>query len=309
MKKNYLLTGLILFCLVQTTIAQPYPSIFGKNTTQFNVFFPFMAWKGTMDYDPELGEGSTEYCFFEHGNDTIFNDQTYQIGVVLGSGNYITYVREDTLTGKVYSYASKCNEEYLVCDFSLNEGDTFKLQRCQQNSMESDGSIVVNAVVNIEGKKVIYFEDFILDGVYKIYFIEGVGATFGTIGYRHEYSASAPGVNILLCVHKDEELIYIRNPESSYGCDYQYGTNIDEHSKNTLNLYPNPAYSTFQIKGIDDFQNVSIVIYNIYGEIVRQKQAVNKEDAIHIEDLCKGVYIVSISTENRMVSKCKLIKL
>jgi hypothetical protein len=79
--------------------------------------------------------------------------------------------------------------------------------------------------------------------------------------------------------------------------------------KPDVTIYPNPAYSTFQIKGIDDFQNVTVSIYNMYGQIVVYEQTVNKDDVIHVEDLCKGVYIVNISIENKIVDKCKLIKL
>ena len=311
MKKNYLLISLILFCLAQTTIAQPYQSIFGNNTTQFNVFVPFTYVKGTVDFDPELGEGYTEDFFFERGNDTIINDQTYQIGNIPGLIDTYspTYVREDTLNGKIYTYYPRCNEEYLICDLSLNVGDTFKLQRCRQNSMEFDGCIVVDSVVNLEEKKVIYFEDFTFDGVpYKICFIEGVGATFGPTSYRYEYTGNLE-MNILLCVHKDEELIYIRNPESSYGCDYQYGSNIEEHSINKLNLYPNPTHSTFQIKGIDNFQNAIVSIYNTYGQLVMQEQVFNKDDIIHIENLINGVYIVNVQIKEGIIAKCKLIKL
>jgi len=86
---------------------------------------------------------------------------------------------------------------------------------------------------------------------------------------------------------------------------------IEEHyqNKTTITLYPNPANTTFQIKGIDNFQNVSVSVYNIYGQLVISEQNLNENSIIRIENLHKGVYIVNIFNKNNIVATCKLIKL
>jgi hypothetical protein len=86
---------------------------------------------------------------------------------------------------------------------------------------------------------------------------------------------------------------------------------IKEDNKETSNfiIYPNPAFSSFQIKTDDKFQSNTITIYNIYGQLVMQKQFVNQDDIIYIEHLHEGIYIVSVSSENSRIAICKLIKL
>jgi len=317
MKKNYLLSSLILFCLVQTTIAQPYQSIFG-DSTQFSVFVPFLYWKAQMnnDYDPELVEGYTEHFFFKRGNDTIFNGKTYQTGNSDGNNNGIcdednrfVYVREDTVNGKIYSYFPRCNEEYLVCDLSLHIGDTFYLYKCGWDGTEYDRYMVADSVTYLEGKKVIYFRD-IYAGYQeniKVFFMEGIGTIFGPSSHRCAYHGF---MKVLLCVHKNDNLVYIRNPESAYGCDYNYSIGgVKEYPNNKLHIYPNPVHFSFQIKEIDNFQNQTVSIYNIYGQLVKREQILNKDHIFHIGNLCKGVYMVNISENNRIVATCKLTKL
>jgi len=308
---------LILFCCVQMANAQPYQSIFGDNTTQFNVFVPCLSVKSMCDgYDDELGGGYTKHISFNQENDTIINGQTYKIGNIPGSGVifFDAYVREDMLTGKIYSYFPRCNKEYLVCDLSLHVGDTFYFNKCTYSDTIPDGYMIADSVTYFEGKKIIYFKDIIQMNPYlwipfsdKIFFMESIGSTFV---FFDSSDGCGEGFNLLLCAYKNNDLVYIRNPESSYGCDYNcMGSNINEYSKNNLHAYPNPAYSTFQIKGIDDFQNYTVSIYNMYGQLIMQKQIVNENDIIHIENLSKGVYIVNLSSKNNVVTTSKLIKL
>jgi hypothetical protein len=316
MKKNYVLASLILFCCVQITNAQPYQSIFGDTTTQFNIFIPRQAIKCQMsDFDPELGEGYTGYMFFRKGNDTIINEQIYQIGETTEGPEY-SYVREDTLQGKVYIYAPRCNEEYMICDMSLNIGDTFYFHRCRYNgteyAIEPDGYMIADSITNIAGKKVIYFDMYAGYSSYppyennKVFFMEGVGSIFGPLEWHTAYVG---GSNILLCIHKDEELVYIRNPESSYQCDYQcIGEGINEHTKNKLHIYPNPVFTEFHIQS--DLINLDeVFIYTIQGQYVRHIKIQEEFQKINIAHLHAGIYLLKVKDTQGNIRVEKIVKL
>jgi hypothetical protein len=306
MKKIYLLTVLILFCCVQITHAQPYQSIFG-DSTQFNVFVPLMYLKSPIDYDPELGEGDTESIFFKHGNDTIINGQSYQLGYAYLFGVNFAFVREDSLHGKIYSYAPQCDEEYLVCDLSLNVGDTFYLQRCQHSIVINDGYMIVDSVTYLDGKKTIYLGNSFNGIPFEIRFIEGIGATFGPLSHKYEYSHGALGLNILLCVHKNENRVYIRNPEASYGCYYQYGWNINELPKNRLNLYPNPVTDQLTVKN-GELTITHLQVIDVLGRIIMNITTQNKSEiTINTSVLNPGLYFIKATINGNSVIE-KIIK-
>jgi hypothetical protein len=69
-------------------------------------------------------------------------------------------VREDTLSGKLYRYIPSIEDEVVVCDLSLNEGDTFQLFPGDDvpialwNDYRERGiKLVVDSVRYINGKK------------------------------------------------------------------------------------------------------------------------------------------------------------
>jgi hypothetical protein len=292
--------------------AQPYQSIFGNEKTEFSVFIPFHAIKGTMksDFDPELGYGYTEHIFFNRKNDTIFNDQTYKIGDIYGTfkADEYAYVREDTLTGKIYTYYPRCNEEWLVCDLSLNIGDTFYFHICEGDGIVyNDGYIIADSVLIIEGKKIIYFEDIAGYLPDKIFFMEGIGSIFGPLKHKHIYQGYL-GMTKLLCVHKDKELVYIRNPESSYGCDYNnMGSGIDEKNNNNLHAYPNPTKDKLFIKN-HEFTINHIQIIDLLGRLLMDIIPQNESEIVlDMKSLPSGLYFVKASINGSVVME-KVIK-
>jgi hypothetical protein len=105
------------------------------------------------------------------------------------------------------------------------------------------------------------------------------------------------------------QLQYYEKGDKTWGTPFNF-TEILEYKKDiSFKIYPNPAHTTFQIKGIDDFQNYSVSIYNMYGQLVMQKQTLNREDIIYIEALPAGVYMVNIGIKDNIIINCKLIKL
>lgn len=71
-------------------------------------------------------------------------------------------------------------------------------------------------------------------------------------------------------------------------------------------IFPNPTNSGITIN-THEFQNPILWIYDMFGKIVLKIQLFNGVNQIDVSSLSKGVYVVSISDENKTV-RSKLIK-
>lgn len=80
--------------------------------------------------------------------------------------------------------------------------------------------------------------------------------------------------------------------EATIVVDSQVG--IEVENEVSIQLYPNPAVSYFELKTEGDF---SIVVYNSVGELILVKKGVNFT-SISCSEWSKGLYSLEISTEN-----------
>ena len=64
---------------------------------------------------------------------------------------------------------------------------------------------------------------------------------------------------------------------------------LDDVSKNSFLVYPNPANTTITIKG-DNIENEEIEMYNMLGQKVLQRSLISNESVIDISGLTNGVY-------------------
>lgn len=106
--KTVMAIAIIIVCRHNVQLqAQPYQSIFGDSIAQFNVIIPFMSLK-TIKSGEDLGEGYTNYSIIRKGNDTLINGYIYQMpennGLTPGFNEDNGYIREDTVSGKIYIY-------------------------------------------------------------------------------------------------------------------------------------------------------------------------------------------------------------
>ena len=299
MKKNYLLISLILFCLVQLASAQEYKPFPTANA----------MWRESTG--PHIKSNMEDYQYLILG-DTVINDKTYhklqKTGIQSDGSNpshieyypinySVGYIRNDTLEKKVWYISPDDEAEQLLYDFNWQIGDTI-----------NERNFEVDVITNIDVLP-------LADGLHKrfevtrnsigiFHIIEGIGNTIGLL----QLVLPDPRGNTLLCFSVNEETIYKVSWQDN--CDPVYLAIEDyEQKKTSIILYPNPAYSTLQIKGIENFQNFTVSIYTTYGQLIMQEQVLNKDDIIHIENLINGIYIVNVQIKERIIAKCKLIKL
>ena len=93
--------------------------------------------------------------------------------------------------------------------------------------------------------------------------------------------------------------------DATVTCEDNTPTNVEEINNFNFNIYPNPAKNNLQIRiNNDQLTSNSIIIYNVYGKLVKQQNIKNTDINIDISDLSKGVYFIKLNN----ISK-KFIKL
>ena len=77
----------------------------------------------------------------------------------------------------------------------------------------------------------------------------------------------------------------------------------------TVKIYPNPANDFLNIDcGTFNDKNAKLEIINNLGQVVYQSTITNSQSKINIEQLSKGIYIVQIESETKIIGRSKLIK-
>lgn len=225
--------------------------------------------------------------------------------MVAKPGSYISerdsiskFIREEN--GKVfyidtiYDEGKNC-EEALLYDFTLKVGDTTFI------GYDSIPYVVVPIdTKQIEGRRCMGLAD-LTEPQMSMFatWIEGIGDTRGLFqSTRSLYILGA--YHELTCCLVDNNNIYT-NPEFT-NC----GTLTMKKTTNNdpVTIFPNPTDNTFSIKGLQNVENATYVIFEETGQIVQQ--GFIKEN-ITI-DLKEGIYIVQINLEGKFIMKKLVIK-
>jgi len=319
MKKNGLL--LIFLLMYVGSFAQPFQSIFGKEKTVFKIY------KSITCYDPDPGLLGCGYTFgFETTpSDTVsMNGFLYQILTSDYTADQYEYLREDTLTGKIYRYIPDVEEEFLTCDMTLNVGDTFQLPIFDPfdeypiwNYAGKGTNIIVKQIDTVDGRKIITFYNklglYLYDG-YEYYierniflkFIEGVGPIYSPLGFLGGNYGFEPHLGVVLCIHRDDTLYYMTS--ELLGC-YQYGSKVDEIESSVIKIYPNPATDIIHFEIDNNRMGGKLVILNGIGMVIFQEKIETNPLEFNVSTLPAGVYSVLYETsKERIVSKFIKIK-
>lgn len=80
---------------------------------------------------------------------------------------------------------------------------------------------------------------------------------------------------------------------------------IDEISAENITVYPNPASTTINIVGIENYTNLNVMIVNLQGQVVRE---VANALEINVSDIESGIYFVKISCDGQQYLKKFVIK-
>ena len=265
-----------------------YKSVFGEDTTQWNVTYIIPDMMPTVLY--------------KAFGDTIINEKNYkhlyQGFWYYSADNYDNYgyLREDTTTGKLWFLSLEDNNEQLMMDLSLTKGDTFVFPM--------DIQYTVDTVYYQDGKKYISFYGYSYES---IYFIEGIGPT-NFLFFDEVYSDMSVYNDAaeLRCKFDDNVLVY-HNQEYDNCVDTTVG--ISEKQINNFIVYPNPAgnFITIQFDNIDKNYPYKIEFYNSMGLRVLER-IIDDNEPIYLQNIPSGIYFLRVSTNTELFLS-KFIKL
>jgi hypothetical protein len=235
---------------------------------------------------------------------------------VLGNGMLV--YREDSQ--RVYYYEN--NSVYLLMDFNLTVGDTLKVRfpstsdnmryfNCCYTPIEETVYNVIykDTAINVAGKTLrqLHFSSYYLyensqnGNVYQMplsgfIYTERIGAYSQLLSAPYELCCAASLCYSKFLCYQDNEWGY-DNDHAEYNCLY---TSVENKSKlNGIDIYPNPADKTLNIRNID-VAEVSII--HLDGRIMFQN-TFQDYATMNTEKLHSGVYYVAIKSQHNTVIK------
>lgn len=146
--------------------------------------------------------------------------------------------------------------------------------------MQTVGDTTYLAVFNYSSKSVI-----------KTINMERIGLNQSKKYIIHELWNDTKEINtntLIINVPKKDVLLY----KIYEGTLTSINQNNSENTDIGFFFYPNPCVKTLYIKGIQDVNFAKVIVHNISGQVVLQKELKNNE--LNIENLHKGLYMVTI---------------
>lgn len=289
---KYLLTFLMLISFCTFTNAQAYKSIFGQDSTEWNIanfYFP-----GFWFTDSFIAK-----------EDTTINGQVYKAihtqNSQFGLPDYIGALREDTIQGKAWFRSYVDTTERLVMDLNLTVGDSIVIGEGLISY-----NVVVDSVFYLNNRKHIHLDYQYYTHLTPQYFmfIEGEVSTMGF--YYYDSDLEFAESSYLLCTHKDG----IQTYNFTDTCFVIPTATNEIVEPLNFNVFPNPA---------EDFFNVvinEVFTQNYVGQLVditgKRLQIIdlqsNVENRVNLENVLSGIYFLLIYNEyNQLVGKRKII--
>ena len=299
-----------------------YLPVLTEDTVTYSVAFKVTT--KLQEPDPWRLGAESFYRTSKPSDTIIYNDVKYRSF----SDNYLppeemTYLREETESGRLFRYYPEFDVEVMTCDMTLQPGDTFYfpdvMDYWTQDApygwpyyyyYESEQRFsIVDSVSYVKGRKVIWFPPIEEDSFFDIYenfplcFIEGVGPSYGPFG---KIGAGECYLGLLLCVHHNDSLIYMT--DSLLGCE-QHAVLVSDYPDLSMKLYPNPARNTLHVEfeGTDDPQG-TITVTDLTGVVVLTRECNSPVTQLDVSNLSPGLYVVAFRNGKGLVVR-KFVKM
>ena len=99
---------------------------------------------------------------------------------------------------------------------------------------------------------------------------------------------------------------------SNYGVIFKYGltTGITENKKtnNEISIFPNPFSSQAVLQTANIFNDATLIVYNLYGQLVKQITNTSGQTITFSRDnLPIGLYFVHLIQDNQVIGTEKII--
>ena len=275
----FLLTGFFSF-------SQNYESIFGSQSTQWN-----------MTIGNLWGTGSTKHTVL---GDTLLNEKEYKIidGYFdFESREYLGFLREDTISGKVWYCNSKDTSEILIMDMNLNVGDSMYIGG---NWNSFPGNYKVDSIYYLNNKKHIRFD-------FKIPFLEQepfvlIEGITSNLGFRFQDWKYINNFDpILLCSYKNGTKIYGSEP-----CEIPIQGIKESQNKSKIEIFPNPFIDVIKVQVHGNNKQKKYKILNLDGKQILNG-AFTFAKTLDLSKLTSGIYLIIVTNDNNLIIGKKII--
>lgn len=275
-----------------------YQSFFGNDSTRLNI------------YHSHIIDATLTFVTSIYNSDTVNINGTSYYKTTGGYDYSDLYYREDRETGRLYQYVERndiyvgdLKVEVLICDMSLNVGDTFHFpyELDYYTDYTYDWEPIIGTVTDVryeDGKKIIEFNEEIfwsldIDMMAPLTFTEGefpvIVPTHGLWTY-----------NELLCQFKDGEQTYHNH---GYDDCYYDSMSVEEIESNNITINPTFFSSNETIYISSDSEIKDVKMIDMLGREI--KVSINPTDdftsQISLNQKCNsGIYLIIVETEKEV---------
>ena len=280
---------------------------------QKSVYYPFpdsnAQWNMHLSLQGIPGPAHEEFYSIILTGDTLINGLTYHkltIPYVESSGKSITTmispgykgaIRQDTLNRKTFIIPPATITEQLLYDFTMQIGDTVK---GHIETYLNPGDVVESIDSVLVGNN--YHKRWKINSNYTIYFIEGVGSTYGLIEYSPGNVVDWADISTT-CFRQNGITLY---PASATNCELITSIIPVNKKKDQFKIYPNPSHGSFTAEFDKSMNIVEIRLTDLFGRIILQQQTDNLTK-IEIDNLENKTYILTIIDKDHKTTNKKII--
>ena len=287
MKTTLVVTAIFLFSFLENTVAQEYHPMLNNASWILRDYVSCcrMPQTKTVEVGEEVVVGSQIYVKFV---DPFASTS---------SNNYNVFLREDTNERKVYKLVN--NQEEILYDFSLEQGDTFD---------EFTASVDYISINGQDHKKIVLTK---YNSNYDLYltqtWIEGVGSDAHpfrpTFNMYNGLSASGGYSINVVCSFQDGQHVY-----GNEDCLAMLNTDEAAIADFKIDFSPNPVATTFNINATATLQNATFKLYNLQGQLVKEISNLSgNKITVNRENLTSGLYFAQLFENNKLVKASKLM--
>lgn len=305
MRKTLLIYSslLTLFAHGQTSAYHPFPD----SSAIWNIYgsqgcggFNFDTWghSYSITISGDTIIGSTAYHKLNVPIEVIFSDGGCDTsGTWTIPGHFVGCIRQDTSNKKVFFIPPADTLEQLLYDFNMTVGDTVKgyieryISPADRDRVQSIDSVLVGNSYRKRWK---------INPYYNIYFIEGVGSTYGLVNPSPGYTSDGPFYDIG-CFHQSGQILY---PNNTTTCEIITSVNSIDKFVNEIKIYPNPSNGSFTADFDQSIKEMWLV--DLLGNVILKHQT-NYQTKFKIDNLSSGTYILTAISQDGSTTNKKII--
>lgn len=212
---------------------------------------------------------------------------------------YYGALREDSSARKVFAYVTTFQNEVLLYDFGLQQGDTCTLRYEAFAGSSSIEAVSVDTVFTLpDGRK-----------KWKLYNgleqVEGVGMSTGLLYQPPCFEVC----DYLACLREQDIPVFNTDnwPFYTFGnmnpyCDYAIVAQQEAPEPGGLQISPNPGSGIFKLEGLN--RETTVQVFNVQGKLVRAQTVTDKID---LGEMPSGVYFLKVYTPLGKVFKLVIL--